>query len=93
MYLLISYFYISFYRSNIVREINPIQECTFKTDSTNNYDMTLFHNDELDDTQIVLSRRQLKKIPRWARSKFFHFFSLFEFLFAHFRKSTSISNY
>jgi hypothetical protein len=38
--------------------------------------MTIFHEDELDDTQVALSHRQSKKIPRWARSKFF--FILFD---------------
>ena len=59
---------IFLYRSNIVREVNPTAEYSFKTDSTNNYDMTIFHDDEIDDTYIALSRRRSKKIPRWARS-------------------------
>ncbi|CAF1294130.1 unnamed protein product [Rotaria sordida] len=51
-------------RSNIIREINS----NFENNQTiNNYDMTIFHDDELDDTQIALSHRQSKKIPRWAR--------------------------
>ncbi len=44
-------------------------------DSTSNYDMTVFHDDELDDTQVALSHRQAKKIPRWARSKIFFRFN------------------
>ncbi len=52
-------------------------------DLLSNYDMTVFHDDELDDTQVALSNRESKKIPRWARSKFLVlvlivlFFSLF----------------
>ncbi len=34
--------------------------------------MTMFHDDEIDDTQVELYRRQSKTIPRWSRSKFFH---------------------
>ncbi len=75
-FFLFSHFYLSFYRSNIVREINPIPECSFKKDSTNNYDMTIFH----DDLEIVLSRRQLKKMPSWTRSKFFIFFFIRHFI-------------
>jgi hypothetical protein len=41
---------------------------------TNNYDMAVFHDDELDDYQLPLSDRRSKKIPRWARSKFILFF-------------------
>jgi hypothetical protein len=32
--------------------------------------MTDYEYDEYDDTQINLSPRRLKKIPRWARSKY-----------------------
>ncbi|CAF0724794.1 unnamed protein product [Rotaria sordida] len=53
--------------SNIVREVNPNSEYSFKTNSTNNYDMTIFHDDVLDDTHVAISRRRSKKIPRWAR--------------------------
>ncbi|CAF2331167.1 unnamed protein product [Rotaria sp. Silwood2] len=53
--------------SNIVREVNPSSEYSLKKDSTNNYDMTIFHDDELDDTYAAISRRRSKKIPRWAR--------------------------
>ncbi len=60
-------YFISFYRTNYVREVNPIAECSFQTDSTNNYDMTLFH----DDIQETLSHRRAKKIPDWARSKIY----------------------
>ena len=31
--------------------------------------MTIFHEEQLDDTYAVLSRRRSKKIPSWARSK------------------------
>ena len=31
--------------------------------------MTVFHDDQLDESEINYSRRQTKKIPRWARSK------------------------
>lgn len=50
-------------------------------DSTSNYDMTVFHDDELDDTQVALSNRESKKIPRWARSKFLMSVLIFWFLF------------
>ncbi|CAF0804003.1 unnamed protein product [Adineta steineri] len=53
--------------SNFVREINPNLECSFKTESTNNYDMTVYHDEQLDDTQNISSYRRTKKIPRWAR--------------------------
>ena len=38
-------------------------------DQISNYDMTVFHDDELDDTEVALSHRESKKVPRWARSK------------------------
>ncbi len=45
--------------------------------TTNNYDMTILHDDELDNTQLARLRRRKKKIPSWANSKFpvfsFHF--------------------
>ncbi|CAF0734085.1 unnamed protein product [Rotaria sp. Silwood1] len=54
--------------SNFVREVNPNSEYSIKTDSTNNYDMTILHDDQLDDTTYsAVSRRRSKKIPRWAR--------------------------
>ena len=31
--------------------------------------MTVFHDDLLDDTEVAMSRRRTKKIPRWAQSK------------------------
>jgi hypothetical protein len=33
--------------------------------------MTVFHDDELDDTQLALFNREWKTIPLWARSKFY----------------------
>lgn len=39
--------------------------------------MTVFHDDELDDTQVALSHRRSKKIPRWAQSKYFLIFLKF----------------
>ena len=39
--------------------------------------MTIFHDDQLDDTQIALSCRETKKVPSWARSMFF--FSILNF--------------
>ncbi|CAF3493267.1 unnamed protein product [Rotaria socialis] len=53
--------------SNFVREVNPKLEYSIKTDSTNNYDMTIFHEEQLDDTYAVLSRRRSKRVPSWAR--------------------------
>ncbi|CAF4717847.1 unnamed protein product, partial [Rotaria magnacalcarata] len=29
--------------------------------------MTIFHEEQLEDTYAVLSRRRLKKVPSWAR--------------------------
>ncbi len=34
--------------------------------------MTIFHDDQLDDTQIALFRRESKQIPHWARSMIYH---------------------
>lgn len=32
--------------------------------------MTVLHDDvDLDDKEMILSQRQLKKLPRWAKSK------------------------
>jgi hypothetical protein len=42
--------------------------------------MTIYYYDQLDDTQITLSRRESKKIPHWARSKVLNFFN-FKFFF------------
>ncbi|CAF1322688.1 unnamed protein product [Adineta ricciae] len=53
--------------SNFVREVNPMIECSFKANSTNNYDMTIFHNDQMNETDISISHRRKKNIPRWAR--------------------------
>ncbi|CAF2021352.1 unnamed protein product [Rotaria magnacalcarata] len=53
--------------TNFVREVKPKLEYSIKTDSTNNYDMTIFHEEQLEDTYAVLSRRRLKKVPSWAR--------------------------
>lgn len=39
--------------------------------TTNNYDMTILHDDELDNTQLAILRRRKKKIPSWANSKYF----------------------
>jgi hypothetical protein len=49
--------------------VNSTCENNQTIDLISNYDMTVFHDDELDDTQIALSHRRSKKIPRWARSK------------------------
>lgn len=32
--------------------------------------MTIFHDNQLEDTQMASFHRQSKSIPRWARSKF-----------------------
>ncbi|CAF1257607.1 unnamed protein product [Rotaria sp. Silwood1] len=53
--------------SNIIREIKINSKNNQTLDLISNYDMTVNHDDELDDTQIALSHRQSKKIPRWAR--------------------------
>ncbi|CAF1068589.1 unnamed protein product [Adineta steineri] len=52
--------------SNIIQEVICEKE-NQTMDLMSNYDMTVFHDDELDDTQVALSHRQSKKIPRWAR--------------------------
>jgi hypothetical protein len=54
-------------RCHLVRERKSILD---RMDSTNNYDMTILHDDQLDNTDMTQSHRQLKKIPHWARSKF-----------------------
>ncbi|UJR13468.1 hypothetical protein I4U23_000482 [Adineta vaga] len=51
--------------SNVLREV--ICEKNESSDIASNYDMTVFHDDELDDTQVALSHRESKKVPRWAR--------------------------
>ena len=56
-------------RSNIIREVKSNNETI---DLISNYDMTVFHDDELDDTQVALSHRRSKKIPRWAKSNIFY---------------------
>lgn len=38
-------------------------------DASLNYDMTVLHDDELDDTALALHHRRSKRIPRWAQSK------------------------
>ncbi|CAF3435030.1 unnamed protein product [Rotaria sp. Silwood2] len=53
--------------SNIIREISRNSENNKTKDLIINYDMSVFHDDELDDTEIALFNRQSKKIPCWAR--------------------------
>jgi hypothetical protein len=38
--------------------------------TSNNYDMTILHDDELDNPNLATVRRRKKKIPSWAKSKF-----------------------
>ncbi|CAF0759180.1 unnamed protein product [Adineta ricciae] len=51
--------------SNLIREV--IYERNQTMDQISNYDMTVFHDDELDDTEVALSHRESKKVPCWAR--------------------------
>ncbi len=41
---------------------------------SNNYDMTILHDDELENPHLATVRRRKKKTPSWANSKFFLFF-------------------
>ncbi len=90
------------FRTNFVREVNPIAECDYKT--TNNSDMTLFHDDITsfydetqfilfqDDTQITLFHLQPEETPDWASSMFFLlFFRIWNYLFLHLETQIQIA--
>ncbi|CAF1458829.1 unnamed protein product [Rotaria sordida] len=53
--------------SNIVREVKSNNKSQSKSKTTiHNYDMTIFHDDELNNTRLAMIRRRKKKIPTWA---------------------------
>lgn len=56
-------------RSDRVREMNSNGKFRSKSQTTNNYDMTILHDDELENTQLATVRRRKKKIPSWANRK------------------------
>ncbi|CAF3923815.1 unnamed protein product [Adineta steineri] len=51
---------------NIVQKINSSDKSHSTSKLFNNYDMTILHDDELNNTQLVTLRRRKKKIPYWA---------------------------
>ena len=67
------------HRSNFIREIvvnsennqtkDSISSYNITEESISNYDMTTVY----DDTAITFIPQRMKKIPRWARSKFSYF--------------------
>jgi hypothetical protein len=65
-------------RSNVVREVKSKSKSHSISKTTNNYDMTILHDDELDNTRLATLRRRKKKIPSWANSKFPCFFFSFK---------------
>jgi hypothetical protein len=80
-------------RSNIVRQVNPKNKSHSKSKPTYNYDMSILHDDELNNSYLAERRRPKKKIPFWANGKssivllFFNNSSMYLY-----RRSTSISN-
>ncbi len=65
----LNYFSIRF---EIIRKIKFNDKKYHST--SNNYDMTILHDDELDNPNLATLRRRKKKIPSWAKSKFLFFF-------------------
>jgi hypothetical protein len=53
-----------------VREVKSKSKSRSISKSMNNYDMTILHDDELENTQLAKLRRRKKRIPSWANSKF-----------------------
>jgi hypothetical protein len=56
-------------RSTIVRKLNPTRKSHSTSKTTHNYDMTILHDDELNNTRLATIRRRKKKIPSWANGK------------------------
>ncbi|CAF3545623.1 unnamed protein product [Rotaria sp. Silwood1] len=54
-------------RSNMVHKIKLNNKSQSISKTTNNYDMTIFHDDELNNTGLTMIRRRKKKIPSWAQ--------------------------
>lgn len=54
------------HRSTLVRKARPTKE---SSSVSQNYDMTILHADELDNTRLATARRRKKKIPAWANRK------------------------
>ncbi|CAF2542272.1 unnamed protein product [Rotaria sp. Silwood2] len=53
--------------SNVVREIKLNNKSQSISKTIQNYDMTIFHDDELNNTGLAMIRRRKKKIPSWAQ--------------------------
>jgi len=53
-----------------VLEVKSKNKSRSTSKPTTNYDMTILHDDELENTQSATLRRRKKKIPAWANSKF-----------------------
>jgi len=48
-----------------------------KSKTINNYDMTILHEDELENPHLATVRRRKKTIPSWANSNYLLFLLLF----------------
>ena len=42
---------------------------------SHNYDMTILHEDELNNTQLATIRRRKKTIPNWAKRMIYLFYT------------------
>ncbi|CAF1222843.1 unnamed protein product [Adineta ricciae] len=54
-------------KSDFIGEINPSKKSHSLHKKTHNYDMTILHEDELNNTQLATIRRRKKTIPNWAK--------------------------
>ncbi|CAF1275509.1 unnamed protein product [Adineta ricciae] len=54
-------------RSDFIDEINFDKKSHSIHKKTHNYDMTILHEDELNNTQLATNRRRKKIIPNWAK--------------------------
>ncbi len=66
-------------KSNTVCEVKLMSRSHSISETTDNYDMTILHDDELENTKLATVHRHKKKIPFWANSKF----SIFLFFFSN----------
>lgn len=55
--------------------------------------MTIFHDDELNNSELAMVRRRKKRIPLWAQSKPLRFRFYFNNQIYGCRRSTAIGNY
>ncbi|CAF2079390.1 unnamed protein product [Rotaria magnacalcarata] len=53
--------------SNILREIILCNKSQSTSKKTHSYDMTILHDDELNNTELAMIHRRKKKIPSWAQ--------------------------